>query len=99
MEPVNLNGATEYRLGLLTGVGPHTVARIVAARPFGAIDELLTRGIVSQRIYRKIAEQLTVGEPQDPCSSEQVQREPLGHDFARWRMSVPGPLSTGGPVR
>jgi competence protein ComEA len=38
--PVDLNRASEVELTALPGVGPALAARIVAARPFAAIDEL-----------------------------------------------------------
>ena len=38
--PVDVNRASEADLASLPGVGPALAARIVAARPFGAVDEL-----------------------------------------------------------
>jgi competence protein ComEA len=38
---VDLNVASERLLGTLPGVGPVTAARIVAARPFHDVDDLL----------------------------------------------------------
>jgi predicted flap endonuclease-1-like 5' DNA nuclease len=39
-EPIDINRASEPELVRLPGVGPALAARIVAARPFGDVDEL-----------------------------------------------------------
>src|SRR5438067_5757248 len=50
---VNVNVASANELDALPGVGPATAAAIVRARsakPFAAIDELQTRGLVSPKV-------------------------------------------------
>jgi len=62
--PVDLNHATEAALDALPGVGPATIAEIVAAReeaPFRTVDELRSRGIVGEATLAKLRDLVTVG--------------------------------------
>ncbi len=61
---VDLNHATEAELDALPGVGPATIAKIIAARqstPFRDIQDLRTRGIVGEAVYAKLARLVAVG--------------------------------------
>lgn len=54
---VNLNTATETELDALPGIGPATIAKIVAARaeqPFRSLDELVTRKVLTSAQLDKI---------------------------------------------
>jgi competence ComEA-like helix-hairpin-helix protein len=51
--PVDVNAATVEELASLDGVGPKLAARIVAARPFGSVEEVAgVRGIGRRRLAR-----------------------------------------------
>src|SRR5256714_14404913 len=60
---LNLNTASANELDGLPGVGPTTAAAIVRARatkPFGTVDELQTRGLVSPRVFADLRDLVTV---------------------------------------
>lgn len=56
---INLNTASQSELDSLTGVGTVTVHKIVSGRPYTAVDELVTKKIVSQKVFDQIKEQVT----------------------------------------
>ena len=61
---VNLNSASASALDALPGIGPVTVQKIVAARtekPFGSVDELVTRKVLTKAQLDKIRDLVTVG--------------------------------------
>lgn len=61
---VNLNAAGPDALDALPGIGPVTVQKIVAARaerPFGSLDELLTRKVLTKAQLDKIRDLVTIG--------------------------------------
>jgi DNA uptake protein ComE-like DNA-binding protein len=60
---VNLNVAPLTQLMLLHGIGHKRAAKIVAARPFRKPDELVSRNILPERAYHRIAKRLTVEAP------------------------------------
>ena len=57
---VDLNRATETELDALPGVGPATVAKIVAARPYASVDELRSKGVVGEKTLEKLRPLVTV---------------------------------------
>src|SRR5438105_10448370 len=59
---IDVNHATASELEALPGVGPTTAARIVRSRgshPFGRIEELQTRGLVTARVFADIKDMVT----------------------------------------
>ena len=61
---VNVNTATADELDTLPGIGPATAAKIIAARdekPFAAVQELRSRGVVGEATFRKLESLVTVG--------------------------------------
>jgi competence protein ComEA len=60
---VNVNLASATELDALPGVGPATAAAIVrsrTAKPFAAIDELQTRGLVSPKVFADLRDLVSV---------------------------------------
>ena len=57
---LDINTATASQLTLLRGIGRVQAARIIAARPFSGTQELVTRGVISEAAYDRIAPELTV---------------------------------------
>lgn len=55
---VSINSATATRLMELKGIGEKRAADIIAGRPYGKIEELLSKGILTQGIYSDIFNQL-----------------------------------------
>jgi len=51
---VNINNAAQLELEALPGIGPVTAAKIISARPFQKIEDLLNQKIVSKATYEKI---------------------------------------------
>jgi len=55
MGQIDLNHAREDQIRLLRGIGRISAARIVAARPFISTYDLVTRRIIPEGIFDKIA--------------------------------------------
>lgn len=60
---VDPNRASAAELDTLPGVGPGTAARIIRARgqrPFSAIEELQTRGLVTARVFAELRDLVVI---------------------------------------
>jgi competence protein ComEA len=58
--PIDINHATQGELESLPGIGPVTAEKIIAARPFAAIDELDSRDVVGPSVMEQIRDLITV---------------------------------------
>ncbi|MEX2028020.1 MAG: ComEA family DNA-binding protein [Candidatus Curtissbacteria bacterium] len=56
---VNINSATEGELDTLPGVGPVSAQKIIAGRPYGALEDLITKKVVSASVFEKIKDLIT----------------------------------------
>jgi hypothetical protein len=81
MAPVDINLAAPERIMLLRGIGRVNAARIIAGRPFDTNYDLVTRNIISENIYEKIAADLT--ETPGPNQSGSARRTQSGTSAAR----------------
>lgn len=57
---VNINTASETELDGLSGVGPSTAQKIIGARPYSSVEELLSKKAVGKSVFEKIREKVTV---------------------------------------
>ncbi len=57
---VSINTGTAADLDKLYGIGKSRTAKIIAGRPYKAIDELTSRKILPQSVFDKISKQLTL---------------------------------------
>lgn len=56
---ININSASQSGLESLSGIGPVAAEKIIANRPYGAIDELLTKKVVGKSVFEKIKDHIT----------------------------------------
>lgn len=56
---INLNSASAEELDTLPGIGPATAKKIIDNRPYGSVEELLTKKAVNNSVYEKIKELIT----------------------------------------
>ncbi len=57
---VNINTATKEQLQTLTGIGPATADKIIVARPFSKIDDLLNVSGIGPATLEKIKNSITI---------------------------------------
>jgi len=60
---MDINTATAAQLMTLPGIGDAYAKRIIAGRPYTAKNQLVTRGIIPQATYNKIAAQIIANKP------------------------------------
>ena len=56
---ININSATSSELDSLPGIGPVTAGKIINGRPFTSIDDLLSKRIVSQKVFDGLKDKIT----------------------------------------
>lgn len=59
--PVNVNTAALADLERLPGVTPSMARRIYEGRPYGTLDELVERGLLSERELERVRKRITAG--------------------------------------
>lgn len=57
---ISINNASQSDLEGLPGIGSVTAGKIINARPFSSLDELVTRKVVSKSVYEKIKDKLSL---------------------------------------
>lgn len=57
---ININNASEAELDKLPGVGEVTAQKIISGRPYGTIDELVSKKILSLSVFEKLKEKIGV---------------------------------------
>ena len=57
---ININSAGASDLDSLPGIGSVTAQKIIDARPYSAIEDLLNRKIVSQKVFDQIKEKISI---------------------------------------
>lgn len=57
---ININAATLGELDSLAGIGPTTAAKIIAGRPYQQLTELVTRKLVSTKVFDQIKDQVSL---------------------------------------
>lgn len=57
---IGLNSGTGSELESLPGIGPVTAGKIINARPYSDISELLSKKVVSKSVYEKIKDSVEI---------------------------------------
>ncbi|MEK7526158.1 MAG: ComEA family DNA-binding protein [Patescibacteria group bacterium] len=57
---ININTASSSQLESLSGIGPVTAQKMIEGRPYSSVEELLTKKILSQKVYDKNKDLLSV---------------------------------------
>jgi competence protein ComEA len=55
---ININQASEKELDSLPGIGLVTAAKIINARPYSAIEDLINKKIVTSKVYSQIKDKI-----------------------------------------
>lgn len=57
---ININTANQSELESLPGIGPISAEKIIVNRPYSAIDELVTKKVLSSKVFEKIKERVAI---------------------------------------
>jgi competence protein ComEA len=56
---ININTASDSELDSLPGIGPVTVKKIIAGRPYNSVDNLLEKKVVGAKVFDQIKDKIT----------------------------------------
>jgi len=56
---ININTSSQKELESLVGIGPVYAQNIIEHRPYSTLEELVTKGVVSQKVFDKIKNEIT----------------------------------------
>ena len=57
---ISINSGTQAELESLPGVGPVTAQKIISLRPYGSVEELLSKKVVGASTFEKIKDKVTI---------------------------------------
>ena len=57
---ISINSASQSELESLPGIGPKSAEKIIHARPFNSVDELLSKKVLGQSTFEKIQDQISL---------------------------------------
>jgi len=57
---ININSASEKELDTLPGVGPVTAQKIIDNRPYQALEELISKKVVSSKVFDNIKDKIAL---------------------------------------
>lgn len=57
---VNINNGSKEQLDSLSGIGEATAEKIISSRPYSTILELVSKKIISTKVFEKIKDKITV---------------------------------------
>lgn len=59
-EGISINSASRTELDSLDGIGAATVDKLISARPYSSIEELVSKKILKSSVFEKIKDQITL---------------------------------------
>jgi len=57
---IDINAASESELDTLSGIGPVTAGKIIDNRPYGSLEELVSKKAVSSSVFEKIKDNISL---------------------------------------
>ncbi len=60
IDSININTASIEQLDALSGIGPATGQKIIDNRPYGDIQELVSKKVLTTKVFEKIKDKITV---------------------------------------
>jgi len=57
---ININTASESQLRSLEGIGEVRAQKIIGSRPYGSVEDLLTKDIIPRSVFEKVQDQISV---------------------------------------